>query len=117
VASSVNVSADLKEILSMKAVIETGGKQYMVAKGDVLEVELVGDSKTVSFEPLMIVDEDKSKVGQPNVAGAKVTAKVVEESKQGPKAMAIRYKAKKRVHKVRGERPVHSVIEITDIKA
>jgi large subunit ribosomal protein L21 len=101
----------------MKAIIETGGKQYLVQKGDTLEVELVGDSKTVTFEPLMIVDEDKSKVGKPVVTGAKVSAKVVEASKQGPKAMAIRYKSKKRVHKVRGERPVHSVIEITNITA
>lgn len=101
----------------MKAIIETGGKQYIVSKGDTLEVELVGDSKTVDFTPLMIVDEDKSKVGKPTVAGAKVTAKVIEASKQGPKAMAIRYKAKKRVHKVRGERPVHSIIEITNITA
>jgi len=101
----------------MKAIIETGGKQYIVEKGDKLEVELVGDSKTVTFEPLMIVDEDKSKVGKPTVSGAKVTANVLEASKQGPKAMAIRYKAKKRVHKVRGERPVHSIIEITNITA
>ncbi len=99
----------------MKAVIETGGKQYLVAKGDVIEIETIDDSKTITFEPLMIVDEDKSKVGKPTVKGAKVSAKVIDPAKRGDKVTSIRFKAKKRVHKVRGARPVHSVIEITAI--
>ena len=101
----------------MKAVIETGGKQYMVAKGDKIEVELVGDSKTVTFEPLMIVDEDKSSVGVPTVKGAKVSAKVLEPAKVGDKVTSIRYKAKKRVHKTRGHRQKSAVIEITAISS
>jgi len=98
-----------------KAVIVSGGHQYLVAEKEQLKVELVGDKKTVSFEPLLVVDGDKVSVGQPTVKGAKVEAKVVEESVKGDKVTSIRYKAKKRVNKKRGHRQQHSVIEITKI--
>ena len=99
-----------------KAVIETGGKQYIVAKGDELDVELLGgDAKTVSFEPLMVYEGADVKVGTPTVEGAKVSAKVLEEVK-GDKVTAIRFKAKKRVHKTQGHRQRYSRIQITDIK-
>ncbi len=48
-----------------KAVITTGGKQYIVAKGDVIDVELVGDVKTLSFDPLLIYEGEKSEIGTP----------------------------------------------------
>ncbi len=98
-----------------KAVIVSGGHQYIVAEKQKLEVELVGDAKTLKFEPLLIIDGDDVKVGQPIVKGATVEAKVVEASQKAPKVTAIRYKAKKRVNKVRGHRQQHSVIEITKI--
>ena len=87
-----------------KAVITTGGKQYIVAKGDVIDVELVGDVKTISFEPLLIYEGEKSSVGAPTVEGAKVTAKVLETSLQADKVTSIRFKAKKRVNKKKGHR-------------
>ncbi len=98
-----------------KAVIVSGGHQYIVAEKQQLEVELVGDKKTVKFEPLLVIDGDKVSVGQPTVKGASVEAKVVEENVKGDKVVAIRYKAKKRVNKKRGHRQQHSVIEITKI--
>lgn len=98
-----------------KAVIVSGGHQYLVAKKEQLKVELVGDKKTLSFEPLLVVDGEKVSVGQPTVKGAKVEAKVVEESVKDDKVTSIRYKAKKRVNKKRGHRQQHSVIEITNI--
>lgn len=101
----------------MKAVIEAGAKQYVVAKGDVIEVELVGDAKTVSFEPLLIVDEKGTKVGTPTVSGAKVSGKVVEANRKTDKVTTVKFQAKKRVHKKVGHRQEVSVIEITDIKA
>ena len=99
----------------MKAVIETGAKQYTVQKGDVLEVELVGDEKTVTFEPLMVIDGKSSKVGTPTVKGAKVTAKVIDPNKKSKKVVVLKFQAKKRVHKKNGHRQLVSVVEITDI--
>jgi large subunit ribosomal protein L21 len=98
-----------------KAVIVSGGHQFIVAEKDQIEVELVGDKKTLKFEPLMVIDGDKVQVGQPVVKGASVEAKVVEENIKDDKVVAIRYKAKKRVNKKRGHRQQHSVIEITKI--
>jgi large subunit ribosomal protein L21 len=98
-----------------KAVIATGGHQFIVSEGDVLEVELLGAEKSVEFEPLLIIDGDKTTVGAPTVKGAKVTAEVVEQVVKADKVMAIRYKAKKRVHTVRGHRQKHTQIKITKI--
>ena len=77
-----------------KAVISTGGKQYLVSEGETLEVERIKDSQTsLNFKALLIIDGDKTLVGTPEVAGAIVTAKIVEETK-GEKVTSIRYKAK-----------------------
>lgn len=100
--------------MSKKAVIISGGHQYLVSEKDKLEVELVGDAKTLKFEPLMVIDGDKVKVGQPVVKGASVEAKVVDQTR-GDKVTSIRYKAKKRVNKKHGHRQSYSVIEITKI--
>jgi large subunit ribosomal protein L21 len=99
-----------------KAVIATGGKQYIVTEGETIEVELLhADGKSVTFEPLMVIDGDKISVGSPIVAKATVTAEVVEDEIKGDKVVAIRYKAKKRVHKVHGHRQRHTAIKITTI--
>ena len=98
-----------------KAVIATGGKQYIVAEGDVINVELLSADKKVEFEPLLVIDGDKTSVGTPVVSGAKVTAEVVEQEVKADKVMAIRYKAKKRVHTVRGHRQKHTQIKISKI--
>lgn len=99
-----------------KAVIATGGKQYIVAEGDSVEVELLhADGKTVTFEPLMVIDGDTVAVGTPTVAKAKVTAEIVEDEVKADKVTAIRYKAKKRVHKVHGHRQRHTVVKISKI--
>lgn len=98
-----------------KAVIVSGGHQFLVKEKQKLEVELVGDQKTLKFEPLMVIDGDNVQVGQPLVKGASVEAKVVEANVKADKVTAIRYKSKKRVNKVHGHRQQHSVIEITKI--
>ncbi len=97
-----------------QAVIETGGKQYIVSKDDILDVELLGDEKKVSFDVLLIIDGDDVQVGAPLVKGAKVSAEVLEVV-HAPKVTAIRYKAKKRVHKTRGHRQSYTRIKITEI--
>lgn len=98
-----------------KAVISTGGKQYLVSEGETLEIERIKnqDSK-LSFKPLMVIDGDKTFVGTPEVTGASVSAKIILESK-ADKVTSIRYKAKKRVHKVRGHRQIQTTITIDKI--
>ncbi|MEO5627859.1 MAG: 50S ribosomal protein L21 [Candidatus Saccharimonadales bacterium] len=99
-----------------KAVIATGGKQYIVTEGETLEVELLHpEKKTVSFDALLLIDGDKTTVGAPLVKGVTVTADVVNEDLAGDKVTAIRYKPKKRVHKVHGHRQHHTVIKISKI--
>ena len=98
-----------------KAVIATGGKQYLVTEGETLEIELIGDEKVTSFDALLVIDGDKTTVGAPTVAGVKVSAEIVEQDIQGDKVIAIRYKAKKRVHKIHGHRQHHTVIKISKI--
>jgi large subunit ribosomal protein L21 len=98
-----------------KAVIQTGGKQYVVSEGDTVSVELLkSKGKTVDFEPLLVIDGEKTDVGTPKVA-AKVTADIVEADVQADKVTAIRYKAKKRVRKIRGHRQHQTVLKITKI--
>lgn len=99
-----------------KAVITTGSKQYLVTEGDTIKIELISDpGKTVSFQPLLVIDGDKSTVGTPLIDEVKVTAEVVDENKMANKVTSIRYKAKKRVHTVRGHRQHNTVIKITKI--
>jgi large subunit ribosomal protein L21 len=100
----------------IKAVIATGGKQYIVKEGDVIDVELIkSDKDTVSFEPLMVINEKDVKIGKPSVTEAKVQANILEQVKD-EKVVAIRYKAKKRVKKIRGHRQLKSKIQIISIK-
>ena len=99
-----------------KAVIATGGKQYVVAEGDQISIErLKGDDKKVSFDALLVVDGDKTSVGAPFVKGVAVKATVVDAEARAEKVTAIRYKAKKRVHKRHGHRQDQTVIKIDSI--
>lgn len=98
----------------MQAVIASGGKQYLVKKDDVLELELLEDDKKVEFDVLLLIDGDSVKVGQPVVDGAKVTAEVVGEVK-GEKVKVLRFKAKKRVKKLTGHRQHYTQVKITKI--
>ncbi len=99
-----------------KAVITTGGKQYVVSEGDKLSVELLKNVKEkVSFEPLLVIDENKVSVGSPLVKDAKVDAKVIAADEQQDKVTSIRYKSKKRVRTVKGHRQRGTTIEITKI--
>lgn len=110
------LSVKLPWYLMKKAVITTGGKQYLVSEGDELRVELISskDGK-LSFDPLLTIDGDKVAVGQPAVEGAKVGAEIVEPQIKAEKVTAIRYKAKKRVKKVHGHRQLQTRIKITKI--
>ena len=99
-----------------KAVIQTGGKQYLVSEGETLNIELLKDAgKSVTFAPLLVIDGEKVEVGKPALATIKVSAEVVAEEVQADKVTSIRYKAKKRVHTVRGHRQRQTTLKITKI--
>jgi len=101
--------------MTKKAVIQTGGHQFLVYEGEELEVELLDPAQKPSFEALLVIDGEKVTVGNPVVTGVKVTAEITEQSVKADKVTAIRYKAKKRVHKTRGHRQKHTRIKITKI--
>ena len=100
----------------MKAVVRIGGKQYIVAENETLLVDRLQDgTKELSLEPLMLFDETTNAVGTPYVAGATVKATVVEDEVKGVKLQILRFKSKKRVHKLTGHRQKYSKIQITGI--
>lgn len=99
----------------MYAVIETGGKQYRVSKGDVLNVEKLGveDGKAVEFDKVLVLNDDKeTKFGTPYIEGAKVLAKV-KESGKGSKIIVFKYKNKKDYRRKQGHRQPFTTVEIT----
>lgn len=99
-----------------KAVIQTGGHQYLVSVGETIDVELIDDAaKSVAFEPLLVIDGDTTTIGKPSVDKAKVTAEVVSQDVQADKVTSIRYKAKKRVRTVRGHRQHRTILKVTKI--
>lgn len=98
-----------------KAVISLGGSQQIVAEGDEIVVNYVGEEKTLEFEPIMIVDGKNSIVDAKKLGELKVSAKVLGDL-QGDKVVALRYKAKKRVQTRRGHRQKLSRLQITSIK-
>lgn len=88
----------------------------MVAEGETIKVELVkAEGSSVSFEPLLVIDGDKVSVGAPSLPKMSVTADVINADQQADKVTSIRYKAKKRVHTVRGHRQHQTVLKITKI--
>lgn len=100
----------------MKAVIQVGGKQYIVAEKETLLVDRLQDgTKELSLEPLMVFDDRKVSIGTPTVAGAKVTAKVVEAEVKGDKVRIAKFESKKRVKTITGHRQQYSKIEINSI--
>jgi len=98
------------------AVIQTGGKQYRVQQGDVIFVEKlnVQADETVSFDVLLLGNENETKIGTPVVEGAKVEGKVVGQVKSA-KIVVFKYKAKKNERKKQGHRQPYTKVEITAI--
>ena len=101
----------------MYAIIATGGKQYKVAEGDVIRVENLGveAGAEVVFDQVLLVAGDELQVGQPTVAGAKVTAKVLEQGK-GAKIRIFKYKAKSNYRRRQGHRQPFTKVEVTKIE-
>jgi large subunit ribosomal protein L21 len=103
----------------MYAVIRTGGKQYKVAKDDVIVVETVpaeaGATVTLD-EVLLVADGAATTVGTPTVSGAEVTATVVEH-KQGDKVLIFKKRRRHNYRRKVGHRQPLTVLKITGISA
>lgn len=101
----------------MYAVVETGGKQYRVAEGDVIYVEkLEGNAgESIDLEKVLLVsNEGKVNVGKPYVDGAKVSA-TIEEQGKAKKIIIFKYKAKKDYRKKQGHRQPYTKLKIGKI--
>jgi len=102
----------------MKAVIQTGGKQYIVSLGQKIKVEKIDKKigEIVKFENVLLSFDNELKkveVGQPNVKQV-VEGKVLEQGK-GEKVIIFKYKPKKRYKVKKGHRQLYTLIEITKI--
>jgi large subunit ribosomal protein L21 len=100
----------------MYAVIKTGGKQQKVKAGDVIEVEkLVHEGETVTFHPILVVDDDGKTHAGAEAAKAVVTATPLGE-KKGDKVKIFKYRPKSGYARKAGHRQMLTVLEIQDVK-
>ncbi len=103
----------------MKAVIKTGGKQYLVSKDDVLSIEKIKDAKEndeIIFDNVLLTyNDDKINLGNPIAEKAEVKAKILE-IKKGKKLTIRKYKNKTRYHKKIGHRQIKAKVQILSIK-
>ena len=97
----------------MKAIIETGGKQYTVTEGSEIFIEKIeGNEKDmVTFDKVLMVED---KIGTPYVSGAKVTGEIVKQGKQ-KKIIVFKYRQKTNFHKTQGHRQPYTKVKITKI--
>ena len=99
------------------AIIETGGKQYKVSASKILEVEKlnVEVGKTIKFENVLLLNDDKNtEVGSPNIKGASVEAKLLDNVKDRT-VLVFHKRRRKHSRKKNGHRQRHSKIQITKI--
>ncbi|MEM9444683.1 MAG: 50S ribosomal protein L21 [Verrucomicrobiota bacterium] len=103
----------------MFAVIKTGGKQYRIKEGDVLDVELLDDlenGKKAEFsEVLLVSNGDQVTVGKPTISGASVSAEVIGEVK-GDKVVAFKYRRREGYHRTVGHRQRYVRVKVDKIK-
>ncbi len=102
------------------AIIETGGKQYMVSEGDTVKIEKISgtfaEGDTVAFDKVILTDNGSDMVvGAPYITGAKVSAQIQKIAK-AKKVVVIKYKAKSNYFKKRGHRQPFFEVKIGAIK-
>jgi large subunit ribosomal protein L21 len=102
----------------MFAVIRTGGKQYRVARNEVIIVERLNGEvgETLKLEEVLLLGGESPKAGAPLVAGAAVQAEIVEHGR-GEKVIAFKKKRRKNTHRKRGHRQPYTKLKITAIDA
>ena len=102
----------------MYAIIETGGKQYKVEKGDVIYIEKLNNEagSVIEFDKVLAVSGENMTVGNPIVSGAKVSGTILDHGK-AKKVVVFKYKAKKNERKKTGHRQQYTKVQIDEIKA
>jgi len=104
----------------MHAVIKTGGKQYIVKPGDIIDIEKISGEpgEEVNFEEVLLVSADGEdvKVGSPLVESARVEGKIIRQ-KKGEKIVVFKFKRRKGYRKKAGHRQNLTSVEITGISA
>jgi large subunit ribosomal protein L21 len=99
------------------AVIRTGGKQYRVAEGDVVQVATLAGNlgEKVTFNDVLLLGGDSVKIGAPTVAGAAVEGEIVQHGR-GPKLVVFKFRKRKRSRKKAGHRQAFTAVRITGVK-
>ena len=103
----------------MLAILEIGGKQYKIEKGQTLLVDHLSDTKKKKFsleKILLAWDEKTFKIGKPYLEGAKAELEILEDEIKAPKITILKHKAKKRYRRKKGFRPTYSKIKVMDLK-
>ncbi|NIP32050.1 MAG: 50S ribosomal protein L21 [Candidatus Dadabacteria bacterium] len=101
----------------MHAVIRTGGKQYIVKPGDIIDIEKISgeNGETINFDEVLLVSNDgEVKVGKPLVENVKVEGKILKQ-KKGDKIIVFKFKRRKKYRKKAGHRQKLTSVEITNI--
>ena len=100
----------------MYAIIETGGKQYKVTEGDIINIEKIDNKESVTFDNVLMVSEgDKVSIGNPFLTSVKVTAEVIDNGK-AKKVLVFKQKPRKGYRKLRGHRQQYTTIKIKNIQ-
>jgi large subunit ribosomal protein L21 len=102
----------------MKAVIHTGGKQYLISPGEKIKIEKleIEAGKSVSFDKVLLLEDEKGNLslGTPYISGVKVVGKILE-TKLGEKVRVFKYKPKTRYKIKQGHRQPYTEVEIEKI--
>lgn len=109
--------AKLKRVEDMFAVVKTGGKQYKVAQGDVIQVErLAGEAgSTISLTEILLVnDKGQAKIGSPFVAGAKIDAEILGHER-GRKIIVFKKKRRQNYRRKNNHRQDYTILRIAAI--
>lgn len=100
----------------MQAVVEIGGQQYLVAKGDEIVVDYIEtDKKTIDLPALLIFDEKTTHIGTPLIDNSKVKFSIIDSEFKGKKVQIMKFQAKKRVSKLTGHRQLQTRIKLDSI--
>ena len=113
----MNFSFKLNKKMSY-AVFKTGGKQYRVSEGDILDVEKLNleEGAETSYDEVLLFNKgDRTTEGAPTVKGASVSAKVISQFRC-KKIIAFKFKKRMGYHKTKGSRRHMTKLEITSIK-
>jgi large subunit ribosomal protein L21 len=98
------------------AVIRTGGKQYRVSAGDLIQIEKIegASGDKITFDEVLFLGGDAPKFGAPLVEGAKVQAEIVRQAR-GEKIVVFKFKRRKKHRKKQGHRQSYTAVKITEV--